>query len=41
MYILETAGEMLGHDDKTERTRGPDRYRMHCLSLKLNGKDEL
>src|SRR5665213_913048 len=39
-HILETAGEMFGHDDKTERTRGPDRYRLHALSLQLNGTDK-
>src|SRR5260221_352880 len=27
--ILETASEMLWHDDKTERARGTDRYRFH------------
>src|SRR3984885_13607506 len=40
-HIFETAGQMVGHDDKTERTRGPDRYRLHGLSLQLNGTDEL
>jgi hypothetical protein len=24
VHILETAREMVGYDDKTERTRGPD-----------------
>src|SRR5579863_269656 len=32
-HILESAGEMVGHHDKTERTLGADRYRLHGLSL--------
>jgi hypothetical protein len=31
---------MVWHDDKTERTRGPDRYRLHGLSSRLNGTEE-
>src|SRR5277367_2010198 len=34
--ILETAREMVGQDDKSERTRGPDRYGLHGLSLECD-----
>src|ERR1017187_8660358 len=40
-HILETAGEMLRQHQETERTCGPDRYRLHGLSLGLTGGDEL